>query len=295
MEAQLPERTVLCFIDGHNDTSIWDTLRLGEGDVLVNTYGKSGTTWMQQICRQIYAKGVESTENIHLKSPWVEMKLSRAKVESLASDPSIPHKIFKSHAPLTAIHYQPHVKYIHVVRECKDALVSYHNHLQAFQPDARELLEQPAQETTLSELIQMWLVDGKPLWPYFDHVKSWWQYRHLPNILILHYQDLLDDLEGNVRRVAAFLEQDLIDDEIKNVVHQSSFAYMKQNEAMFQPSDAILVPGHFINKGTNKRWKDLMTSEEVQAFENAYATHFSPELIEFVKYGSKGPSPPIAC
>ncbi|KAI9352807.1 P-loop containing nucleoside triphosphate hydrolase protein [Obelidium mucronatum] len=141
-------------------------------------------------------------------------------------------------------------------------------------------------ETTLSELIQTWLVNGKPLWPYFDHVKSWWEYRHCPNILILHYQDLLDDLEGNVVRVATFLNQRLTPDEVKLVTHQSSFTYMKEHEDQFQPSERVIRPGRFINKGTNKRWKDIMTQDEVDAVDEAYLNHFSSDLIDFVKNGN---------
>jgi aryl sulfotransferase len=42
-------------------------------------------------------------------------------------------------------------------------------------------------------------------------VQSWWDFLHLPNILFVHYADLLADLEGEIRRVAQFLEIEVPD------------------------------------------------------------------------------------
>ena len=37
------------------------------------------------------------------------------------------------------------------------------------------------------------------------HIQSWWNYRHLPNILFVHYNDLKENLTGEIRRIADFL------------------------------------------------------------------------------------------
>ncbi|MFC5144928.1 sulfotransferase domain-containing protein [Streptomyces aureoversilis] len=35
------------------------------------------------------------------------------------------------------------------------------------------------------------------------HMLSWWELRHESGVFLLHYQNLLDDLEGQMRHVAA--------------------------------------------------------------------------------------------
>ena len=37
---------------------------------------------------------------------------------------------------------------------------------------------------------------GLSIWSVLRHVQSWWGYRHLPNIMLVHYADLLKDVEG---------------------------------------------------------------------------------------------------
>jgi hypothetical protein len=61
---------------------------------------------------------------------------------------------------------------------------------------------------------------------------SWWEHRNDSNVLFLFFEDMKDDLENAVRKVAAFIG---IEDEerIKKAVEMSSFEYMKVNQAKF--------------------------------------------------------------
>lgn len=43
---------------------------------------------------------------------------------------------------------------------------------------------------------------GPMLWGYAN---VWWRYRHEPNVLLMHYNDVIADLEGTVRVVAEFV------------------------------------------------------------------------------------------
>ena len=41
---------------------------------------------------------------------------------------------------------------------------------------------------------------------FFHYVKAWWPFRDDKNVLMLHYSDMVKDLDGLVRKLAAFLE-----------------------------------------------------------------------------------------
>ena len=38
--------------------------------------------------------------------------------------------------------------------------------------------------------------DGYPWWPFWENIKTWWDARNLPNVKLIHYNNLKDDLPG---------------------------------------------------------------------------------------------------
>ena len=51
-----------------------------------------------------------------------------------------------------------------------------------------------------------WLYwDGYPWWPFWENIRSWWDAGHLPNVKLLHFAKLKSDLDGEMRRLSAFL------------------------------------------------------------------------------------------
>ena len=51
-----------------------------------------------------------------------------------------------------------------------------------------------------------WEHDGWPYWSHLSNVQSWWDYRELPNIQLVHFADMVEDTEREARRIAEFLE-----------------------------------------------------------------------------------------
>ena len=41
---------------------------------------------------------------------------------------------------------------------------------------------------------------------FFENERSWWEERGRPNVLFVHYADLKADLDGEMRRIAGFLD-----------------------------------------------------------------------------------------
>ena len=100
----------------------------------------------------------------------------------------------------------------------------------------------------------------------FDHVASFWAHRDEPNVLFVHYDDMKADLEGEMRRVAAFLEHRRRRGSAgRTLVERCTFASMKARSDEIADFDAHFVGGAdtFLYKGTNGRWRDVLTADEL--------------------------------
>ena len=132
---------------------------------------------------------------------------------------------------------------------------------------------EPPRTDDLREYFHDWYnKDGFPFWPYWENVRSWWALRNHPNVFMLHYQNLKNDMEGEMRKVGEFLGYDVQDKEVwdKMVLH-CTFDYMKHNAPGSAPLGGSLWEGGaetFVNKGTNGRWKDTLTKEDIEMYEN---------------------------
>ena len=69
----------------------------------------------------------------------------------------------------------------------------------------------PADRAAAADIRQYfrdWLdKDGHPFWPFWENIAhAGGRIRDLPNVLLVHFSRLKADLEGEIRRIAAFLE-----------------------------------------------------------------------------------------
>ena len=65
----------------HFDSTIWNDFEFRDDDIVIGAYGKSGTTWVQQIVAQLLFDGAEGVEVAHapgLGAEWGLIGLSVA-------------------------------------------------------------------------------------------------------------------------------------------------------------------------------------------------------------------------
>ena len=102
-----------------------------------------------------------------------------------------------------------------------------------------------------------WELDSYPFWTHLHHAQSWWDYRHLPNILFVHFDDLLSDIDGQMRRISDYLD-------------------IPVNEEIWPD----------LLKGTSKRWQGDLTEEQSERYEDLAAQRLEPELKRWLAAGS---------
>jgi aryl sulfotransferase len=86
-------------------------------------------------------------------------------------------------------------------------------------------------------------------------------------LLLVHFNDLKVDLDGEMRRIVQFLATpDLETDNWKAAVEHCTFNWMKAHAELAAPLQAdIAFDGgatSFVSKGTNGRWKDILSEED---------------------------------
>ena len=62
------------FHNHHFDSTIWNDFRFRDNDIIIATYAKSGTTWMQQIVGQMLL-GPDRELAVADMSPWLDLRV----------------------------------------------------------------------------------------------------------------------------------------------------------------------------------------------------------------------------
>jgi aryl sulfotransferase len=263
----------------HFDSTIWNDFRFRDDDIVIGTYAKSGTTWVQQIVSQLLFDGAEGLE-VAAMSPWLDLRVPPKEVKLAAVEAQTHRRFIKTHLPVDALVVSPRAKYFYIGRDGRDVIFSlYNHHANATADWYRALNDSPGRvgppiprpPDDIRQYYREWLMgDGYPFWPFFEHVRSWWGVRHLPNVMLLHFSRLKQDLPGEIRRIAAFLDIPIDAGRFPAIVEHCSFDYMKKNAVKTVPTGGAFWEGGaqtFIHKGVNGRWRDVLSPDEAGAYE----------------------------
>ena len=229
-------------------------LELYPDDVWEVTYPKCGTTWTQQIVRLIRNNGVQDDVAISLAIPWLE---AGPPYNSLYGEEVPRPRAFKSHFPYDIFPCgPPHTtpcKYIYVVRNPKDAAVSYFCHEELFL----------CRSVKWEDYWKKYKAEEVKFGTYFDHLLSWLPHKNAKNVLFLTYEDMIRDLTGTVSQIATFIGVDLSSDVTAKIADMTSFDRMKNDDTVNHSWLGYNREGaKFIRKGTVGDWKNFFTAEQ---------------------------------
>jgi aryl sulfotransferase len=283
----------------HFDSTVWDSFAFRDDDIVIATYAKSGTTWVQQIVGQLLSAGAPDVAVAEL-SPWLDLRVPPAEVKLAALEAQSNRRFIKTHLPVDALVYSPRAKYIYIGRDGRDVVWSAYNHF----ANANEQLFAALNDTpgrvgpalprppeSVRDYFLEWLEkDGHPLWSFWENIRSWWAIRELPNMLLLHFNELKADLPGSIRRIADFLEIEVDEAAWPRIVEHCSFDWMKANATKSVPLGGAFWEGGaqtFINKGENGRWRDLLTAADNWRYMHAARAELGAECVHWLVTGER--------
>jgi len=215
-------------------------------------------------------------------------------------------RFFKSHLAFDALPYWADVKYIYVGRDTRDVFMSAWNHVNAYTPTMIDMLNSGEHAPSapfaqlpkdVREFWRVWMTrgthswesDGYPFWSHLHHARTYWDVRHLPNVLLVHYNDLKADLEGEMRRIGRFLDIEVAEEHWPVFVDAATFSGMRRDAALLGPEMGMVFEGgaeRFLYKGTNDRWRDVLTPEDLSLYEVAAARALTPDLKRWLEEGA---------
>ena len=290
------------------DSRRWAPYAPRPGDVVIATAPKCGTTWAQQIVSSLVFGDAEP-RSIPSVSPWVEARFRGTAGDLHASLEAQTHRRFlKTHLPVDGLPIYDEVRYIHVARDGRDVLMSLHNHYTHFSDTLLRQFDQIGLEDPVigktyprlpddpSEFFRMWIStaavaghdDGCPRPSFFELEAGYWAHRLRPNFLLVHFNDLKADLDGEMRRIASFLGITVDPGIWPSLVKAATFESMRTAGAELMPQTrTMLADGHerFFHKGTNGRWRDFLTDRDLAAYDAKVRTKLTPGLAAWLEAG----------
>lgn len=292
--------------DFYCDSRQWDAYRPRDGDVVIATAPKVGTTWTQQIVNLLIFQNVEPRP-LMMISPWFDCRIQMPPEMMMQIIEGQDHRRFlKSHLPMDGLPIYSETRYIHVARGGRDACMSYLNHVNGYNENAWGRLDavglgdpqiamaKPRPPRTAREFFHHWIAPTSTSalemmsQSFFEIEQSFWKERARANVLLVHYNDLKADLRGEMMRIAAFLDIEVADDLWPDLVNAATFEAMQRDGEALLPGMEVGFDGGvktFLNKGTNNRWQGVLTDEDNALYGARIKAELSPGLIAWLEAG----------
>ncbi len=293
------------------DSDRWHGFEFRSDDIVISTPSKCGTTWTQMICALLVLQQPVLTQSLSVLSPWLDM-LTRARRDVVADLDSQTHRRFiKTHTPLDGLPLDPSITYICVGRDPRDVALSMASHVAnldfasfgtardaaaAIEGSTLEPLVPPPQPDSEWQRFWMWVDNDTPsteatssLLGLLHHLGTFWRAPANVNVVLLHFDDLLTDLEGQMRALADRLAITVAEQRWPELVKAATFDEMRERADLTAPNvqDGIWLDNQrFFNRGTSGQWRGLLTEHDLARY-RARAIALGPsDLLDWVHRGS---------
>jgi aryl sulfotransferase len=265
-------------------------------DIIIATLPKSGTTWMQMICALLVLQTPALPAPLQELSPQIDShEVKRDPVYKLL-DGQQHRRFIKTHLELDYIQSDPRLTYIVVARHPLDCAISLYNVIKA--KDDIELAdsgtgEQPAhQPIPAAHDALLGFIDADPgadtgeqltLPSMLRHLSSAWARRDEPNMVLLHYEDLLADLDGEMRGLAGRLGIAVPEAAWPELVRAATFEQMRAAADRLQPVPVFKdQPERFFRSGRAGTGRELLSEAEQAHYDECAGRLAPPDLLAWL-------------
>ncbi|XP_055346487.1 sulfotransferase 1B1-like isoform X2 [Paramacrobiotus metropolitanus] len=237
-------------------------------DICIASFPKSGSHFMGAVVWMILHDGDPASllegGTLGSKIPRLEWAMPGMAAHMLPAyklSQQAGRRVFLSHLGYDALpeSIKTHAKVIYVARNPKDVIVSSNYFFRA----------SPFMQFsgTVQETAQSFQNNTCAFGPFFDHVAGYRRHiSDISNLFFVTYEEMLQDLETTVKRIAAFLGKELDEVQISNVMRYCSREQMRDNHttnlAHLHKSGVMdFNVSPFMRKGIIGDWKNHFSTE----------------------------------
>jgi aryl sulfotransferase len=262
------------------DSARWLGFPFRDGDIVISTRSKSGTTWMQMICALLVFRTPDLPAPLSTLSPWLDWLIVPHDEVLTRLDAQRHRRFIKTHTPLDGVPIDDRATYIVVARHPLDMAVSlYHQGANLDRARMSELTGPPEPAAAapprprppLHDWLLAWIEDEYDPADELDslpgvmwHLSDAWARRHDDNVLLVHYDDLSADLDGEMRRIAARLGVEIPEPVWPELVEAAGFNRMRARARHLAPDPAGILKdtGAFFRRGSSGSGRETLTDAE---------------------------------
>jgi aryl sulfotransferase len=278
------------------DSARWLDFAFRDGDIVISTRSKHGTTWLQMICALLIFRSPDLPAPLPELSPWLDwLVLDEEEVSTrLAAQ---PHRRFiKSHTPLDGLPIDERVTYVVGARHPLDAALSlYHQGRNLDHDKISELIGHavgPGSDyASPTEWLAEWVrrdrdpaddMDG--IRGVFWHLGDAWARRDDDNLVLVHFEDLLTDLPGEMARVADRLGISLSVGALESLASAATFDAMRGSADRLAPApDGVFLDrGRFFRSGGMGDGRAVADAETLALYEQRARELAPGDLLEWL-------------
>jgi len=273
------------------DSGRWWWFAPREGDIVISTRSKSGTTWMQMICALLVFQSPELPAPLVELSPWLDWLIVPWDQVDAQLAAQTHRRFIKTHTPLDGLPLHDEVTYVVVARDPLDLAVSLYHHRDNLDHAllARLLGSAPPADTErghppLHEWLVAWIEATPDPREYLDslpgamwHLSDAWARRHEPNIVLVRFEDLSSDLDAEMRRLAGLLGIDVDERAWPGLVRAAGFEAMRARSDELAPAPAGVIKDRraFFRRGEPGAGREVLTEDEIACY-HARAAELAP-------------------
>ncbi|CAJ0564813.1 unnamed protein product, partial [Mesorhabditis spiculigera] len=248
-------------------------LSVRDDDVLVLTYPKSGTTWIQNIVYQILHG--KTAEIQYMASPMLEF-FGPEYVEGLESP-----RIIKSHLRPEMLPNLSDAKVIFAARNPKDLCVSYYHHF-------KNMKAYECKDMEFDDFFEFFMDGTTSYGDYFEYLKRFFPLLSNANWYTVLYEDLLAEPRKHIEAMAKHLGVELNSTRLDEILKATSFNEMKTAANKFFPDEVFRnnekdpdspVNTHF-RQGKSGDWRNWLTKSQSERMDQKCARALAGTVAE---------------
>ncbi|TKR72036.1 hypothetical protein L596_019559 [Steinernema carpocapsae] len=242
-------------------------------DVFIATYPKCGNTWVRHIICQLMLEDYKPRAG-------KELNVYTRTIEDVGKEliDRMPRpRIFKSHYTYNDHPKHPEAKYVLVVRNPKDVVVSAYHMCKNLKLPVFEGFD-------FNGFFELFMAGKYDFGSYFDYHKEWFDHMKDHNLLLLKYEDIIKDHKGSVVKIGEFLggrAGEIVEnlEKLAQVVEASTFKSMKEDQRRWV-QDIFKDQNQFVRKGTTRDWKNHFSKEQSDRMDEKFKEEFKGTIAE---------------